>query len=319
MANNQLTAQKPQKPKFSMVIGSDKMQKLINQTLGDKKKAERYTAAIMSAVATNPQLSNCEAMSIITGSLLGESLGLAHSPQLGQYYLVPFKVKEKRVKNSEGDWTTIQEHYDAQFIMGYKGLLQLAIRSGYYKKINVLEVKKGELKYYNPFSEEIEIEPIQDVDAREKEQTIGYYAMFEYLNGFQKILYWSKSQMIAHADRYSPAFSAGATNGKYPKVSFADYEAGRYDKNDEWLYSSFWYKNFDGMAKKTMLRQLISKWGIMSTDMVQAIESDNGIITTNDNGMLEVDVPTTEPEPIPAAEPQQTVETTAEQINIDEL
>lgn len=307
MANNQLLAQKP---KFSMVIGSDKMQKLINQTLGDKKKAEHYTAAIMSAVATNPQLSNCEAVSIITGSLLGESLGLAHSPQLGQYYLVPFKVKAKN---------GIPEHYDASFILGYKGLIQLAIRSGYYKKINVLEVKKGELKYYNPFSEEIEIEPIQDVDAREKEQTIGYYAMFEYLNGFQKIMYWSKAQMIAHADRYSPAFSAGATGGKYPKVSFADYEAGRYDKNDEWLHSSFWYKNFDGMAKKTMLRQLISKWGIMSTDMVQAIESDNGIITTNDNGMLEVDVPTTEPEPIPAAEPQQTVETTAEQINIDEL
>ena len=306
MANNQLTAQKP---KFSMVIGSDKMQRLINQTLGDKKKAERYTAAIMSAVATNPQLSNCEAVSIITGSLLGESLGLAHSPQLGQYYLVPFKVKAKN---------GIPEHYDASFILGCKGLIQLAIRSGYYKKINVLEVKKGELKYYNPFSEEIEIEPIQDVDAREKEQTIGYYAMFEYLNGFKKILYWSKAQMIAHADRYSPAFSAGATGGKYPKVSFADYEAGRYDKNDEWLYSSFWYKNFDGMAKKTMLRQLISKWGIMSTDMVQAMESDNGIITTNDNGMLEVDVPTTEPEPIPVAEPQ-TLETTAEQINIDEL
>ena len=73
------------------------------------------------------------------------------------------------------------------------------------------------------------------------------------------------------------------------------------------------------MAKKTMLRQLISKWGIMSTDMIQAIESDNGIITTNENGMLEVDVPTTEPEPIPVTEPQQTVETTAEQINIDEL
>lgn len=308
MANNQLTAQKP---KFSMVIGSDKMQRLINQTLGDKKKAERYTAAIMSAVATNPQLSNCEAVSIITGSLLGESLGLAHSPQLGQYYLVPFKVKAKN---------GIPEHYDASFILGYKGLIQLAIRSGYYKKINVLEVKKGELKYYNPFSEEIEIEPIQDVDAREKEQTIGYYAMFEYLNGFKKILYWSKAQMIAHADRYSPAFSAGATGGKYPKVSFADYEAGRYDKNDEWLYSSFWYKNFDGMAKKTMLRQLISKWGIMSTDMVQAMESDSGIINANENGVFEVEIPTNEPEPDvePTTEPQ-TVETTAEQINIDEL
>lgn len=308
MANNQLTAQKP---KFSMVIGSDKMQRLINQTLGDKKKAERYTAAIMSAVATNPQLSNCEAISIITGSLLGESLGLAHSPQLGQYYLVPFKVKAKN---------GIPEHYDASFILGYKGLIQLAIRSGYYKKINVLEVKKGELKYYNPFSEEIEIEPIQDVDAREKEQTIGYYAMFEYLNGFQKILYWSKTQMIAHADRYSPAFSAGATGGKYPKVSFADYESGKYDKNDEWLYSSFWYKNFDGMAKKTMLRQLISKWGIMSTDMVQAMESDSATIKATENGILEVDIPESEQatEATPISEPQ-TVEAAAEQINIDEL
>lgn len=308
MANNQLSAQKP---KFSMVIGSDKMQKLINQTLGDKKKAERYTAAIMSAVATNPQLSSCEAISIITGSLLGESLGLAHSPQLGQYYLVPFKVKAKN---------GIPEHYDAQFIMGYKGLLQLAIRSGYYKHINVLEVKKGELKYYNPFTEEIEIEPLQDVDAREKEETIGYYAMFEYLNGFQKILYWSKSQMIAHADKYSPAFSAGATGGKYPKVSFADYEAGKYDKSDEWLYSSFWYKNFDGMAKKTMLRQLISKWGVMSTDMVQAMESDSATIKASENGILEVDIPEaeTEIEPAPTTEPQR-VETTAEQISVDEL
>lgn len=306
MANNQMAAQKP---KFSMVIGSDKMQKLINQTLGDKKKAERYTAAIMSAVATNSQLSNCEAISIITGSLLGESLGLAHSPQLGQYYLVPFKVKAKN---------GIPEHYDAQFIMGYKGLIQLAIRSSYYKKINVLEVKKGELKYYNPFTEEIQIEPIQDVDTREKEETIGYYAMFEYLNGFQKILYWSKAQMIRHADRYSPAFSAGATGGKYPKVSFADYEAGKYDKNDEWLYSSFWYKNFDGMAKKTMLRQLISKWGIMSTDMVQAMESDSATIKANENGILEVDIPEAEAEPEQTVEPQ-TIKTTAEQINIDEL
>ena len=144
--------------------------------------------------------------------------------------------------------------------------------------------------------------------------------MFEYLNGFQKILYWSKSQMIKHADKYSPAFSAGATSGKYPKVSFADYEAGKYDKNDEWLYSSFWYKNFDGMAKKTMLRQLISKWGIMSTDMVQAMESDSGIINANENGVFEVEIPTNEPEPDvePTTEPQ-TVETTAEQINIDEL
>ncbi|MBQ2392340.1 MAG: recombinase RecT [Clostridia bacterium] len=290
-----------QKPKFSMVIKSDVYQNLIKQTLGDPKKAERYTAAIMSAVATNPQLQQCEAKTILSGSLLAESLGLAHSPQLGQYYLVPFKVKAKN---------GVPEHSDAAFILGYRGLIQLAIRSGYYKKINVLEVKKGELKYYNPFTEEIDIEPMQDVDEREKAETIGYYAMFEYLNGFRKILYWSKSQMIAHADKYSPAFSAGATGGKYPKVSFADYEAGKYDKSDEWLYSSFWYKNFDGMAKKTMLRQLISKWGIMSTEMVQAVTLDNTATEISQSGTFETipesDFETTEIEP--QEEPKETAE-----------
>ncbi len=98
-----------QKPKFSMVIKSDVYQNLIKQTLGDPKKAERYTAAIMSAVATNPSLQQCEAKTILSGSLLAESLGLAHSPQLGQYYLVPFKVKAKN---------GIPEHYDAAFILG---------------------------------------------------------------------------------------------------------------------------------------------------------------------------------------------------------
>ena len=281
MANNTLAAQKP---KFSMVIKSDTYQNLIKQTLGNPKKAERYTAAIMSAVATNPQLQNCEAKTILSGSLLAESLNLAHSPQLGQYYLVPFKVKAKN---------GIPEHFDATFILGYKGYLQLAIRSGNYKKINVMEIKEGELVSYNPFDEEIALNPIQDVDEREKTPTIGYYAMFEYVNGFKKVIYWSKAQMLAHADKYSPAFSVNATNGKYPKVSYADYAAGNYDKKDEWLYSSFWYKDFDGMAKKTMLRQLISKWGVMSTDMVQALDTDNSVIKI-DKGNFTADIPESE-------------------------
>ena len=281
MANNTLAAQKP---KFSMVIKSDTYQNLIKQTLGNPKKAERYTAAIMSAVATNPQLQNCEAKTILSGSLLAESLNLAHSPQLGQYYLVPFKVIAKN---------GIPEHFDATFILGYKGYLQLAIRSGNYKKINVMEIKEGELVSYNPFDEEITLNPIQDVDEREKTPTIGYYAMFEYVNGFKKVIYWSKAQMLAHADKYSPAFSVNATNGKYPKVSYADYAAGNYDKKDEWLYSSFWYKDFDSMAKKTMLRQLISKWGVMSTDMVQALDTDNSVIRI-DKGNFTADIPESE-------------------------
>lgn len=83
-----------QKVKFSTAIGTPTYQKLITQTLGDKKKAERYTAAIMSAVATNPALQDCDAASILSGSLLAESLNLSHSPQLGRYYLVPFKDKK---------------------------------------------------------------------------------------------------------------------------------------------------------------------------------------------------------------------------------
>ena len=302
MANNQLAAQKP---KFSMIIKSGTYQNLIKQTLGDPKKAERYTAAIMSAVATNPQLQNCEAKTILSGSLLAESLNLAHSPQLGQYYLVPFKVKAKN---------GIPEHFDATFILGYRGLIQLAIRSGYYKKINVMEIKEGELVSYNPFDEEIVLNPIQDVDEREKTPTIGYYAMFEYTNGFKKVIYWSKAQMLAHADRYSPAFN---------KASYEKLLNGEIPDRDLWKYSSFWYKDFDSMAKKTMLRQLISKWGVMSVDMTQAIETDNSVIRI-DKGSFAADVPESENLFDNSSDTVETLEVDTEtgevaEVNFDEL
>lgn len=269
MANNNALA--AQKPKFSMVIKSDTYQKLIQQTLGNPKKAERYTAAIMSAVATNPQLQTCEAKTILSGSLLAESLNLAHSPQLGHYYLVPF--------NNRKQGTT-----EAQFILGYKGYIQLAARSGNYKHINVMEIKEGELVSYNPFDEEIILNPIQDVDEREKTPTIGYYAMFEYINGFKKVIYWSKAQMLAHADKYSKAFN---------KASYEKLLNGEIPDKDLWKYSSFWYKDFDSMAKKTMLRQLISKWGVMSVDMTQAIETDNSVIKI-DKGNFAAEIPESE-------------------------
>lgn len=268
MSNNTLAASKP---KFSTVIKSNTYQNLIKQTLGNPKKAERYTAAIMSAVATNPQLQNCEAKTILSGSLLAESLNLAHSPQLGQYYLVPFKVKAKN---------GIPEHYDAQFILGYKGYIQLAIRSGNYKKINVMEIKDGELVSYDPFNEEIVLQPIQDVDEREQTETIGYYAMFEYINGFKKVIYWSKKQMLQHADKYSPAFSKSA----YEKL-----QNGEIPNNEMWKYSSFWYKDFDGMAKKTLIRQLIGKWGVMSAGMTQAMELDNNSLSVEKNGFVTIE------------------------------
>lgn len=263
---NQLQA--TTKPKFSVAIQSDTYKNLINRTLGDKDRATRFIASVSSAVATNQSLQECDAGTILSGALLGESLNLSPSPQLGQYYLVPFNDNKKGCKV-------------AQFQLGYKGYIQLAIRSGQYKKLNVLAIKKGELIKYDPLNEEIEVKLIEDEEERESAETIGYYAMFEYTNGFKKSLYWSKRKMLSHADKYSQAFSLNATSGKYPKVSYEDYELGNYNKKDEWLYSSYWYKDFDGMAYKTMLRQLISKWGIMSIDMQQAMEQDMATINTD--------------------------------------
>ena len=250
-----------QRPAFSALISTPSYQKLINNTIKDPNRARRFVSAIVSAVAVNPALQECTPQTILSCALLGESLNLSPSPQLGQYYLVPFRDKKNDCVN-------------AQFCLGYKGLVQLALRSGQYKRLNVVSVKEGELHGWNPITEVFSILPIADEDDREKARTVGYLASFEYLNGFTKTIYWSKEKMVAHADRFSAAFSKDATNGRYPKVSFADYEAHNYPAKDEWLYSSFWYKNFDGMAHKTMLRQLISKWGVMSIDLQTAFEAD---------------------------------------------
>jgi len=251
MAVNNSLVKKAQKPKFSVAIQSDAYKNLINNTLGNPKKAERFVAAVSSAVAVNPVLQECDAGSIVSAALLGETLNLSPSPQLGHYYMVPFNDKDKGKV--------------ASFILGWKGYLQLAIRSGQYKKINVLAIKEGELISFNPLEEEIEVKLIEDEEQRENANTIGYYAMFEYLNGFRKAMYWSKPKMEKHADTYSKAFNL---------QKYRDLQAGKIPQGELWKYSSFWYKDFDGMAFKTMLRQLISKWGIMSIDLQKAFEAD---------------------------------------------
>lgn len=268
--NNSLTAQKAAgKPQtFSAFLTSDAIRKKINEMVGGKD-GQRFITSIISAVSVNPLLAECDHSTILSAAMLGESLKLSPSPQLGMYYLVPFNDKKRGCKV-------------ATFQLGYKGYIQLAIRSGMYKKLNVLAIKEGELIHYDPLNEEIEVSLIEDEEIREEAPTIGYYAMFEYTNGFKKAMYWSKKKMISHADKYSQAFSKEATGGKYPKVSFADFEAGKVKESDMWQYSSYWYKDFDGMAYKTMLRQLISKWGIMSIEMQQAFEGDMSLV--NDDG-----------------------------------
>lgn len=259
---NQLVKSGEKKPTFSAFLTSDAIKNRINAMVGGKD-GQRFISAVVSAVSVNPSLAECEHSTILSAALLGESLKLSPSPQLGQYYLVPFNDKKRECKV-------------AQFQLGYKGYIQLAIRSGYYKKINVLAIKEGELVSFDPLNEEIEVNLIDDDMAREAAPTIGYYAMFEYQNGFKKAMYWSRDKMMSHADKYSMAFSA---------EKYRDLLAGKIPQGDMWKYSSFWYKDFDGMAYKTMLRQLISRWGIMSIEMQNAIDKDMAAI--NEDGSVD--------------------------------
>ena len=226
MAVGNSLANRQQKTGLTAYLTNDAVKRQINNVVGGKN-GDRFIASIVSAVQVNSDLQECTNQSILSAALLGESLKLSPSPQLGQYYMVPFKNNKKGCK-------------EAQFQLGYKGYIQLAIRSGQYKKLNVLAIKEGELVRFDPLNEEIEVNLIDDEEAREEAKTIGYYAMFEYTNGFRKAMY---------------------SKGYAAKKGY-----------------TFWEKDFDGMAYKTMLRQLISKWGIMSIDMQNAMESDMAVI-----------------------------------------
>lgn len=260
---NSLTAQ-TQGTSLTAYLTQDAVKNQINKVVGGKN-GTRFVSSIVSAVQTTPALRECTNNSILNAALLGEALNLSPSPQLGQFYMVPFDNKKKNCK-------------EAQFQLGYKGYIQLAVRSGYYKKLNVIAIKQGELVHYNPLDEEIEVNLIEDDILREETPTEGYYAMFEYENGFRKTLYWSKKKMLAHAEKYSFAFYKNG-GGK----SLELLEQNKIPEKDMWKYSSFWFKDFDGMAMKTMLRQLISKWGIMSIDLQTAIDKDMAVIHENGN------------------------------------
>ena len=292
MNETAMTSNAPRKMTFSMAINSTGYQKLINSTITDPRARERFVTAITSAVAVNPALQECDPATILSGALLGQSLGLSPSPQLGQYYLVPYADRKLG--------RTV-----AQFQLGYKGYVQLALRSGYYKSLNVFSIKAGELKKWNPLTEELEIQLIEDEEVRDQTASIGYVASFEYLNGFRKTLYWSRQKMEGHAIRYSKGYAArkGYT---------------------------FWEKDFDAMAYKTMLRQLISKWGIMSIDLQTAFEQDNVV----EADYLETETPQLapvtdtpqiaedadeEPDPGAAPAPEQTKRGRKKQVSLDDL
>lgn len=259
MAVGNSLARSQKKVGMAVYLTQDAVKQQINSIVGGRNGA-RFISSIVSAVQTTPALQECSNQSILSAALLGQALNLSPSPQLGQFYMVPYENRKTGCK-------------EAQFQLGYKGYIQLAVRSGYYKKLNVMAIKEGELIRYDPMEETIEVNLIEDDILREETQTIGYYAMFEYENGFRKAMYWSLRKMAAHVEKYSQAFKR---NGGLKSMELL--QQGKIPEKDMWKYSSFWFKDFDGMAMKTMLRQLISKWGIMSIEMQSAMDQDMAVI-----------------------------------------
>lgn len=202
------------------------------------KDSQRFISSVVSAVQTNPQLAECTNNSILSAALLGHSLNLPQSPQIGMFYFVPFKDNKKGVT-------------EATFQLSYRGMLQLAMRSGQYKAINVTDIREGELVSYNPIEDTYEFNPETDMTKRGALKVIGYYAYFEMVNGFKKGIYWPCEKVDAHAKKYSATYRKGY---------------------------GLWSTDFDSMARKTLLRQLISKWGIMSVEMERAYVGDQAVI-----------------------------------------
>lgn len=246
-------APKKDDDKLGVYLGKANIKVWLNNVLGNQDEAAKFVANITSCVAANPALSQCDSSTVVSAGLIANSLKLSLSSSLGHCYLVPFDDKKNNRKV-------------ATFILGYKGYIQLAIRSGQYLKINVIAIKQGEILKYDRIHGEVVFNPIADDLVWENTPTVGYYAYFELLNGYKKELYWSKEKMQLHADRYSKAYSMEKD---------ALLKSGQIPQSELWKYSSYWYTDFDGMAYKTMIRQLIGKHGVMSIEMQKAFEADD--------------------------------------------
>lgn len=192
------------------------------------ERAPQYMSSIVNLVNSDVNLKKCEPMSVIASCMVAATMDLPVDKNLGYAWVVPYGTK-------------------AQFQMGYKGYIQLALRTGQYKAINVVEIREGELISWNPLSEEVEI----DFTQRKSDKVIGYAGYFKLLNGFEKTVYWSKEDIEAHAKKFSKTYN---------------------------FKNGVWQTDFDSMAKKTVLRNILSKWGILSIEMQKAYSADNNSV-----------------------------------------
>ncbi len=193
-----------------------------------RDRANAFTANLAVMVNNNAALSKCDPMSVISAAVVAASLDLPIDPNLGFAHIVPYGEK-------------------AQFQIGFKGFIQLAMRSGQYSRIGVTEIYEGQLLDENPLTGEYTF----DFKAKKSETIIGWAAYFKTVNGFEKTLYWPVEKIKKHGLRFSQTFKKGF---------------------------GLWKDDFDSMAAKTVLKALLSKWGVLSTEMQNAVKFDQGVV-----------------------------------------
>jgi recombination protein RecT len=213
------------------------------------KKAVGFVTSVLQITNQNAMLAKATPISIFNASAMAATLDLPINQNLGFAYIVPYN---ERYKDAQGQWQT---RCNAQFQIGWKGLVQLAQRSGQYTAINVVEVYENQFVSFNALTEELKADFEIDGDGK----VVGYVAYFRLLNGFEKTCYWSMAKVEKHAKKYSKTFD-----------------------NE----NSAWKTDFDSMAKKTVLKNTISKWGILSIEMQNAVVADQAVI--NDVETLDV-------------------------------
>lgn len=242
------------KPTVSLqaYIRSGSVQKVIEESIG--KNSADFTTSLLSTVNSNPVLQDCPPESVIKAAITAAAMHLPIDPNLGFAYIIPYNNKKKiKEVNPETGVVTWREEWvtEAQFQLGYKGFIQLAQRSGEFERINATDIREGELKKIDRLSGELDIEWVEDNTARNKLPVIGYIGYFKLLNGFKKELYMTKAELENHAKKYSKSFAKGY---------------------------GLWRDEFDTMAKKTVLKLLISKYGQLSTSLQKAVQADQAVV-----------------------------------------
>lgn len=218
---------------MNAMLDGEKLRSRFDDLLG--KRAPQFISSVVSLVNADANLQTAfyeSPMTIIQSALKAATFDLPIDQNLGYAYIVPFKNSKK---NADGTWSKKME---ASFILGWKGMHQLALRTGAYKTINVVDIREGELKSYNRLTEEVNIQFVEDDNERESLPIIGYVGYYRLVNGAEKTIYMTKKQIENHEKKHR--------KGDY--------------------MGKGWKDDFDAMARKTVYRRLIGKWGVMSID-----------------------------------------------------